>query len=96
MSAPVSRADVDRELARARGARRLVPWAVLSALAGGAIGFAAGGGLRGAAALFLLGLLFTAFLWTTSTARCPACGAPLPRSGARLGTCPRCRVPYGD
>jgi hypothetical protein len=96
VTAPVTRADVDRELARARGSRRLVPWAVLSALAGGAIGLAAGGGLRGAGALFVLGLLFAAFLWATSTARCPACGAPLPRGGARLEACPRCKVRYGD
>lgn len=94
MRRPVPRAAVDREIARARGARRLLPWAALSALAGGALGLFAGGGLRAAGALFLVGLLFAAFLWTTSTPRCPACGAALPRHGGAPDACPRCRAPY--
>lgn len=94
MNRPVARAAVERELARARGSRRLLPWAVLSALAGGAVGHAAGGGLRAAAALFVLGLVFAAFLLATSTPRCPACGAPLPRSGSVPVACPRCRAPF--
>jgi hypothetical protein len=86
---------VERELARAQGARRLLPWALLSALGGGAIAWAAGGGLRAGAAIAAAGLLFVLFLWTTSVARCPACGARLPRSrggaGGRLESCPACR-----
>jgi hypothetical protein len=90
---------VDRELARARGARRLLPWAFLSALGGGAIAWVAGGGPRAAAALAAIGLFFVLFLWATSIARCPACGAPLPRGrvrgegtggGARPESCPAC------
>jgi hypothetical protein len=69
--------DVDRELARAQGARRLLPWALASALGGGAIAWIAGGGPRGGAALAAVGLFFVLFLWTTSVARCPSCGAPL-------------------
>lgn len=94
---PVSGAQVERELARARGARRLLPWAVLGALGGAAIGLAAGGGLRGAGTLFVLGLLFALFLWVTSIPRCPACGARLraPSGAGRLESCPRCRARYG-
>lgn len=94
MTGPLPRAAVERELARARGARRLLPWAMLSALAGAAIGLVAGGGPRAAGALFLLGSLFAAFLFATSTPRCPACGAPLPRRGPAPRSCPRCRAPY--
>ncbi|HEY6101392.1 MAG TPA: hypothetical protein VIW03_18280 [Anaeromyxobacter sp.] len=94
MTRPVPRADVDRELARARGARRVLPWAVLSALAGGAIGLVAGGGLRAAGTLVLVGLLLAGYVWTASRARCPACGASLPSRGGPLAGCPRCRNPY--
>lgn len=92
MTRPIRRADVDRELSRARGARRMLPWTLLTAVGGGAIGLAAGGGARGAAALFAVGLLFALFLWTTAAARCPACGARLPRDGGRLDACPGCRA----
>jgi hypothetical protein len=92
---PVARASVEQELARARGARRLLPWAALSAIAGAVIGLVAGGGLRAAGALLLAGLLFALFLWTTSRARCPACGAGLPARGGAPDACPRCRTPFG-
>jgi hypothetical protein len=92
----VARAAVERELARARGARRLLPWAALSALAGAVIGLVAGGGVRAAGALLAAGLLFAAFLWTASTARCPACGAGLSGQGAPPDACPRCRTPYSS
>jgi hypothetical protein len=91
---PITREAIRQELARARGARRLLPWAGLSALAGGAIGVAAGGGLRAGAALFVAGLLFVAFLWATSKPRCPACGAGLPRDAGVPEACARCRVRY--
>jgi hypothetical protein len=94
VSGPVRRAAVQQELARARGARRLLPWAAASALAGAALGVVAGGGARAAGVLFLAGLLFAAFLWATSTPRCPACGAALPRAAAPPEACPRCRAPY--
>ena len=76
-TAPSGRAAYDRELSRARGSRRMLPWALLTALGGASLGFVAGGGVRGAAVLLLLGLVFAAFLWVTSIARCPSCGAPL-------------------
>jgi hypothetical protein len=93
---PVARAVVEQELARARGARRLVPWAALSAVAGATIGLAAGGGLRAAGMLLAAGLAFAGFVWLTSAARCPACGARLPRSGAAPDACPRCRTPFSS
>jgi hypothetical protein len=71
---------VERERARARAARRLLPWALATAAGGGLIAYAAGGGPRAALALAAIGLLFAAFVWTTSIARCPACGAPLGRT----------------
>ncbi|HEX9244012.1 MAG TPA: hypothetical protein VF875_16325 [Anaeromyxobacter sp.] len=92
--------DLERERARANGARRLLPWALLSALSGGAIGYVAGGGVRGAVALVAVGLGFSLFLWATSVPRCPACGARLRRrargeptpSGAE--TCAQCRTRF--
>jgi hypothetical protein len=90
----VRRADVERELSRARGARKMLPWALLTAVGGAAIGFTAGGGARGAGALFAVGLVFALFLWTTSVARCPACGARLPAGRARLEACPGCRARF--
>jgi hypothetical protein len=92
---PVARAHVEQELARARGARRLAPWAALSAIAAGLIGLAAGGGLRAAGTLVAAGLVFAVFVWLTSVARCPACGARLPRRGGAPDACPRCRTPFG-
>lgn len=96
--------DVQRERARALGSRRLLPWALLTALGGGAIAWSAGGGPRAGAAIAAAGLLFVLFLWATSVVRCPACGAPLPRlprGGARDGgapapveSCPACRTRF--
>jgi hypothetical protein len=91
----VTRESVERELSRARGSRRLLPWAFMTAAGGAAIGFAAGGGVRAAAALLGVGLVFVLFLWVTAIARCPACGARLrPAAGASLERCPRCRTPF--
>jgi hypothetical protein len=98
----VTRRQVEQELARARGARRMLPWAVASAAGGGLIALAAGGGARGALAVAGVGLLFALFAWVTSIARCPACGAPLkikrpdPRGAgpAIVESCPRCRARY--
>ena len=89
---------MERELARARGARRLLPWALLSALGGGAIGWIAGGGPRAGATIAAAGLLFVLFLWTTAVARCPVCGARLPRAsgaaGGRVESCPACHARF--
>ncbi len=85
---------MDRELARARGARKMLPWTALTAVGGAALGWVAGGGARGAAALFALGLVFALFLWTTAVPRCPACGTRLPSGRARLEACPGCRARF--
>jgi hypothetical protein len=95
---------LERERARAAGARRLLPWTLLTAVGGGAIAYAAGGGLRAGAALGAVGLLFSLFLWTTSIARCPVCGARLPRRAGGTGTrgptpggaetCAQCRTRF--
>jgi hypothetical protein len=101
----VTRRQVEQELARARGARRMLPWAIATAAGGGLIAFVAGGGVRGALAVAAVGLLFAFFAWTTSIARCPACGArleknrPDPRGAGpagveRLESCPRCRARF--
>lgn len=95
--------DVDRELARARGARRLLPWVLVSSLGAGAIAWVAGGGLKAGASVAALGVVFVLIVWTTSIARCPACGARLPRgrhrgtgvpAGERPESCPSCRTRF--
>jgi hypothetical protein len=95
--------DVERELARALGARRLLPWAVLTSLSAGAIAWVAGGGPRAGATVAALGLVFVLFVWTSSIARCPACGARLPRgrvrgtagpAAERPESCPSCRARF--
>jgi hypothetical protein len=106
-SRPGRREDLERERARARGARRLLPWSLATAAGGALIALVAGGGPRAAAVLAALGLVFTLFLWTTSIARCPACGARLPGekrpdpSGGtgpavveRTESCLRCRARF--
>jgi hypothetical protein len=92
----VSAKSVAQERARARGARRLLPWGVVTAVGGAAIGAAAGGGIRGAAVLAAVGLVFALFLWVTSIARCPACGARLapPRGVGQPERCPRCNAVF--
>lgn len=80
MAGPAKRlrlADLERERSRARGARRLLPWAVASAIAAGLLVGTAGAGWRGGLAIAGVGLLFAAFAAAASVARCPSCGAPL-------------------
>ena len=94
--------DLDRELARAHGARRLLPWVLVTALAAGAIPWIAGGGPKAGAAVAALALVFLVIVWMSSIARCPACGAPIPRgtyrgTGASRGrpeSCPSCRTRF--
>ncbi|GAO05318.1 hypothetical protein [Anaeromyxobacter sp. PSR-1] len=76
-------ADLERERSRARGARRLLPWAVASAIAAGLLVGTAGAGWRGGVAVAGVGLLFAAFAAAASVARCPSCGAPLRRESDR-------------
>ncbi len=78
----------EQERARALGARRMVPWAVGSAVAAAALVAVAGGGWRGALTIGAVGLVFAALLLSLAVPRCPSCGAPLPRDAD--GRCPRC------
>jgi len=99
---------VHRELQRARGARRLVPWTAVSALlAAGFVSFAAQSPRAGLPMLVAGGVL-TLLVWSLSRPRCPACGATLWRRGERPGPptaprptqverdrrCPRCGVAF--
>ena len=95
---------VRRELQRARGARRLVPWALLSALLG--FGFMAWAGRSWRAGVPLLagGLLFALVIRQLAIPHCPDCGkglwlrgerpgpptAPVPTQVERDRKCPRC------
>jgi hypothetical protein len=82
--------QVEQERARARGARRLIPWVVGSAASAGVLVWVAGGGWRGALTIGALGLLFGALVLAFSVARCPRCGTPLPRGAASGEGCPSC------
>jgi hypothetical protein len=82
--------QVEQERARARGARRLIPWVVGSAASAGVLVWVAGGGWRGALTIGALGLLFGALVLAFSVARCPRCGTLLPRGTASGEGCPSC------
>ncbi len=102
--APTGWEPVRRELQRARGARRLVPWALLSAFLGFA--FLSWAGRSWSAGLPLLagGLLLAGVVRALSVPHCPACGgnlwvrgerpgpptAPVPTRVERERSCPRC------
>jgi len=82
---------VHRELQRARGARRLLPWAAGSALLGYAFLSFAARSLSGGLPLLVGGLCLAAFIAALSYPRCPSCGGNLWRAGERPGppTSPR-------
>jgi hypothetical protein len=95
--------EVERELARARGARRALPF-VAAAAAGAAAIAAVAARSPAALALLLPGLVAAAFVWMMGVPRCPSCGGSLFRRGERPGSagdprpteverarrCPRC------
>ncbi len=96
--------SVERELSRARSARRAVPFAAGSALAAAALVGLVARSLGAALAALGLGLLFALFAGLAAVPRCPACGGSLWRRGERPGSaasprptrvererrCPRC------
>jgi hypothetical protein len=99
---------VHRELQRARGARRMVPWAFGSAiLAGGFVAFAARS-LKSGLPLLLAGVVLGLVVWSMARPHCPACGgvlwlrgerpgpptAPRPVEVERTRQCPRCSVKF--
>jgi hypothetical protein len=95
--------DVERELARARGARRALPF-VAAAAAGAAAIAATAARSPAALALLLPGAVGAVFVWMMGVPRCPSCGGSLFRRGERPGSagaprptevertrrCPRC------
>lgn len=109
MKKPIRFSDVERELQRARAARRYLPWVLTTALAAAAIAGIAARDLRAAAGMFVPGLAFGLFVLTLVVPRCPACGSSLWRRGERPGPaskptptevertrrCPSCGVAFG-
>lgn len=90
-AAPIRWEPVRRELQRARGARRLVPWTFLSALlAAGFVGFAARS-WRAGMPLLVVGVLLTLLVVSLSIPHCPSCTRSLWRRGELPGppTAPR-------
>lgn len=99
---------VERELSRARSARRALPFVAAAAVGGAAIAAMAS---RSPAGLLLLlpGVLAAGFVWMLGVPRCPSCGGSLFRRGERPGSaadprptdverarrCPRCGARFG-
>jgi hypothetical protein len=95
-------AGVERELSRARSARRVIPWVLLSALGGAALVAVAARSIAAALPILVPGIAAALFTWMMGIARCPACGASLLRPGearassaapaevSRTHRCPRC------
>lgn len=85
MTKRYSFAQVERELQRARSARRYLPWVLTTALGAAALAGAASRDLRAAAGMLVPGLAFGLFVAALVFPRCPACGASLWRRGERPG-----------
>jgi len=108
MSKPVPFRLVERELQRARAARRYLPWVVTTAFGVAAIVAAASRSLTAGAAMLIPGLGFGLFVLLLVTPRCPACGSSLWRRGEHPGPaskpnptevertrrCPKCGVTF--
>jgi len=101
--------QVHKEMQRARGARRLVPWAFLSAVLGWAFLAVAARSWRAGLPLLVGGLFFTLVIRVLAIPHCPACGknlfvrgerpgpptAPVPVQAERERKCPRCGAALG-
>jgi hypothetical protein len=100
--------EVERELARARSARRVLPFAAGSALLLAALAGWATLSWRPAILLLAPGALFALFAAAAAVPRCPCCGRSLWGRGERPGPagsprltrverdrrCPRCGEPF--
>jgi len=98
---------LERELQRARAARRLVPWAAGTPLAAAVLAGLAGGG-RAVLSILALGGLLLVFVAVAAFPRCPGCGgglwergerpgpasAPAPTRVERTRRCPRCGATF--
>ncbi len=82
---------VRRELQRARGARRLVPWTFLSGVLAAAFVSYAARSWRAGWPLFAAGLVLTLLVVALSIPHCPSCGRNLWKKGESPGppTAPR-------
>jgi hypothetical protein len=85
MTKPFLFNQVERELQRARSARRYLPWVLFTALGAAVMAGIAARDLQAAAAMLLPGLGFGFFVLLLVTPRCPSCGASLWRRGERPG-----------
>jgi hypothetical protein len=92
-------AGVERELSRARSARRVIPWVLLGALGGAALVAVAARSIAAGLPILVPGIAAALFTWMMGIARCPACGASLLRRGearaspaevSRTHRCPHC------
>jgi hypothetical protein len=109
MAPPGGWEPVHKELQRARGARRLVPWALLSAFLGWSLVSVAARNWRAGLPLLAGGLLFALVIRGLAIPHCPACGknlwlrgerpgpptAPVPTQAERDRKCPRCAAALG-
>jgi hypothetical protein len=77
--------QVERELQRARAARRYLPWVLSTALGVAGLAGIAARNVRAAAGMFVPGLAFGLFVLLLVVPRCPSCGASLWRRGERPG-----------
>ena len=100
---------VERELQRARGARRAFPFVAAAAAGAVLLAIFAGAGASGALVLLAPAAVLALLVWTFSRPRCPSCGGSLWRRGERPGSagkprpteverarrCPRCGAAFG-
>jgi hypothetical protein len=77
--------QIERELQRARAARRYLPWVLTTALGVAALAGIAARELSAAVGMFVPGLGFGLFVLALIFPRCPSCGASLWRRGERPG-----------
>jgi hypothetical protein len=109
MPKPTPFSDVEKELQRARAARRYLPWVLTTALGAAAMVGIAARDPWAALRMAVPGLGIGLFVIVLVVPRCPACGASLWRRGERPGPpsrpnptevektrrCPRCGVTFG-
>jgi hypothetical protein len=109
MPKPIPFAQIERELQRARQARRYLPWVLVTALGAAALAGIAARDPKAGLGMLIPGFGFGLFTLLLVTPRCPSCGASLFRRGERPGPaskpiptevertrrCPACGVTFG-
>lgn len=108
MTRPLLFSQVERELQRARSARRYLPWVLTTAVGVAALTGIAARSPSAAIGMLIPGLGFGLFVLTLVVPRCPSCGGSLWRRGERPGSaakptptevertqrCPACGVTF--